>query len=190
MRNAQADPCIAAVPGLNDLRYMDRSHLIMQLARHQDVFRALFTGLDPEEIRWKPAPEKWCALEIICHLHEEEREDFRARLRSTLETPGHPWPKIDPQAWVAEREYMEQDFGATLRKFLHERERSVEWLRGLTNAPWSNAYSHPTVGPVSCDLLLTNWVAHDLHHFRQFNNLRYGYLRSNVSVPLDYAGTW
>ena len=43
---------------------------------------------------------------------------------------------------------------------------------------------------MSCDLLLTNWVAHDLHHFRQLNNLRYGYLASISTVPLDYAGKW
>ncbi len=169
---------------------MDRTHLIAQLALHGDVFRGLFSGLAPEEIRWKAAPEKWCALEIICHLYDEEREDFRARLRSVLEEPDRPFVKIDPQAWIAERKYMEQDFNTKLTDFLAERDRSVAWLRGLKDAPWSNAYLHPKVGPVSCDLLLTNWVAHDLHHIRQLNNLRYGYLASNSTVPLDYAGKW
>jgi len=169
---------------------MDRPCLINQLARHGDVFRALFTGLLPDEIRWKPAPEKWCALEIICHLHDEEREDFRARLTSVLETPDQPFTKIDPQAWVCERKYMDHDFNVMLEKFLDEREKTVTWLRGLKDAPWTNAYMHPKVGPVSCDLLLTNWVAHDIHHIRQLNNLRYGYLASVSTVPLDYAGKW
>lgn len=169
---------------------MDRTHLVDRLAGHGEVFRALFTGLTREEIRWKPALEKWCALEIICHLHDEEREDFRSRLAHVLSTPGQPMPKIDPQAWIADRKYMEQDFATMLEKFLHERDRSVKWLRGLIDAPWSNAYLHPTVGPVSCELLLTNWVAHDLHHIRQVNNLRYEYLRSHTDVPLDYAGKW
>ena len=169
---------------------MDRSLLIDQLARHRDVFSAIFAGLTPDEAHWKPAPEKWCALEIICHLHDEEREDFRARLAHVLGTPDQPMPKIDPQAWVTEREYMEQDLAAMLGKFVQERDKSVAWLNDLTDAPWTNAYMHPTVGPVSCDLLLTNWVAHDLHHFRQLNNLRYEYLRSHTVVPLDYAGKW
>ena len=129
-------------------------------------------------------------LEIICHLHDEEREDFRARLRSTLDTPELPWPKIDPSAWVTERKYMEQDFSLALERFLAERERSVAWLRGLKEPHWTNAYSHPTIGPVSCDLLLANWVAHDLHHIRQSNNLRYAFLHGHVAVPLDYAGKW
>jgi hypothetical protein len=169
---------------------MERNYLFDQLARHGEVFRALLNDLSVEEYYWRPAPDKWSALEIVCHLHDEEREDFRARLNSTLETPGLPWPKIDPQAWVAERRYMEQDFDAVLKEFLAERESSVAWLRGLGNASWHNAYMHPKVGPVSCDLLLTNWVAHDLHHIRQLTNLRYGYLKANSRVPLDYAGNW
>ncbi len=176
--------------GMCHIRNMDRTHLIHQLARNGEVFRTMLTGLTPEEIRWKPAPEKWCTLEILCHLHDEERDDFRARLRSTLETPQETWPKIDPAAWVAERNYMEQDFDAKLSDFLKERDRSIAWLRGLSGAPWNNAYMHPTVGPVSCELLLTNWVAHDLHHIRQLNNLRYGHLVSISAVPLDYAGKW
>lgn len=169
---------------------MERSALFLQLGRHGHVFHALLSGLTPAEVRWKPAPEKWCALEIVCHLLDEEREDFRARLRSTLENPEQPWPKIDPPAWVTERKYLEQDFSLMVEGFLAERERSVAWLRNLTDAPWSNQYVHPTVGLVSCDLLLANWVAHDLHHFRQLNNLRYAYLKACSSVPLDYAGKW
>jgi len=169
---------------------MDRMNLFDQLARNGDVFRALLNDLSLQEIIWKPAPEKWCAQEVACHLRDEEREDFRARLHSTLETPQLHWPKIDPAAWVAERRYMEQDFSTVLLEFLAERDASVAWLRGLGNAPWDNAYIHPKVGPVSCDLLLTNWVAHDLHHIRQLTNLRYGYLKANSTVPLDYAGTW
>lgn len=169
---------------------MDRTHFILQLARHGEVFRTMFTGLTPDEIRWKPAPDKWCALEIICHLYDEEREDFRARLKHVLGTPEAPMPKIDPAAWVAERTYMARDFNAMLKNFLAERDKSVAWLRGLTDAPWSNAYLHPTVGAVGCDLFLTNWVAHDIHHIRQLNNVRYGYLASISTVPLDYAGKW
>jgi hypothetical protein len=91
---------------------------------------------------------------------------------------------------VGERRYMEQDFTRTLRGFLEERQHSLEWLRGQDHAPWTNAYIHPKVGPVSCDLLLTNWVAHDLHHIRQLIDLRYAYLQAHSTVPLDYAGNW
>lgn len=169
---------------------MDHSYLIDQLARHREVFKHLLTGLSEDEVRWKPDPEKWCALEIICHLHDEEREDFRARVRSVLESPESPFTKIDPPAWVRERGYMQKDFNGMLDNFLMERERSVDRLRGLKAPKWTNANKHPTVGPVSAELLLANWLAHDLHHFRQLNNLRYGYLADTSGQPMDYAGKW
>jgi hypothetical protein len=169
---------------------MDRHLLYAQLERHAAVFRDLLTDLPPHQARWRPAPGKWCPLEVACHLYDEEREDFRARLRSTLEDPGKPWPTIDPAAWVAERAYSEQDLSAKLKAFLEERSRSLTWLREQDNAAWTNAYIHPKVGPVSCELLLTNWVAHDLHHIRQLINLRYEYLKAHTTLPLDYAGTW
>lgn len=168
----------------------NRLALIGQLERSKSIIHAMLAALPPEEHRWRPAPEKWCALEVICHLRDEEREDFRARLRSTLADPRTPWPPIDPTAWVNERRYMEQDFDATLRDFLCEREQSLNWLRGQEHADWGNAYTHPKVGPVACELLLTNWVAHDLHHIRQLIQIRYAYLKSHTMVPLDYAGTW
>lgn len=169
---------------------MERSLLIDQLDQHTAVFMSLFAWPTERTITWKPAPERWSAVEIVCHLYDEEREDFRARLAHVLSTPELPMPKIDPAAWVTERKYLEQDYPTRCAAFLAERQRSVEWLRGLKDAPWSNAYMHPKVGPVSCDLLLTNWVAHDLHHIRQWINLRYAHLSSNSTVPLDYAGTW
>lgn len=167
-----------------------RLALFTALERNASVIRSLLAGLPATEHLWKPAPEKWCALEVICHLRDEEREDFRARMRSTLEAPEAPWPTIDPAAWVGERRYVEQDFEAALNDFLHERERSFAWLRAQESAAWGNAHPHPKAGPVSCELLLTNWVAHDLHHIRQLINLRYARLKANATVPLDYAGTW
>lgn len=169
---------------------MDRTHLIDLLARHGDVFRAHFTGLVPAEVLWKPAAEKWCALEIVCHLYDEERDDFHARLHHVLTTPDAPLPPTDPPGWMIERRYLEQDFNTMLGKFLEERQRTVQWLRTLDDAPWSNAHPHPRVGPISAELFLVNWVAHDLHHLRQLINLRYAYLRSISTEPLDYAGTW
>lgn len=169
---------------------MDRTYCINQLERHRDIFKQFFSGLTPQDLRWKPAPEKWSLLDVLCHLRDEEREDFRARLDHILTTPDGPMPKIDPVAWVTERRYAEQDFDTTLGEFLRERDRSVQWLRDLKDPKWSNVYMHPKVGPVSCDLILVNWVAHDLLHFRQITKLRYDFLPTITGEALDYAGAW
>lgn len=169
---------------------MDRTYCIDQLSQHRRVFESLFSTASEEDTLWKPAPEKWCLLEVACHLYDEEREDFRARLKHVLDTPELPMPKIDPQAWVTERKYKAQDFNDMAGKFLAERDASLAWLRGLHEPKWTNAYMHPKVGPVSADLLLVNWVAHDLLHLRQIIKLRYDRLPTITKEPLDYAGSW
>lgn len=101
--------------------------LIDQLERHRAVFASLFSGLRREEIPWKPAPEKWCLLEVIRHLYDEERDDFGARLKHVFRTPEAPFPPTDPVGWVTARRYMEQDFATMLDRFLKERDTTVAW---------------------------------------------------------------
>ena len=162
------EPRWAYWPGY-DLHAMDHAHLIDQLERQGKLFAELFGGTDHEEQLHRAAPGKWCLLEAICHLRDEEQEDFRARVKHVLETPDLPMPKIDPQAWITDRRYVEQDFATVLKDFLAERGKSVTWLRSLGAPNWKSFYLHPKVGPISAEFLLANWVAHDIHHIRQVN---------------------
>jgi hypothetical protein len=168
---------------------MDHQYVIDQLQANAGTFRSLFSGIYREQITWKPEPAKWCLLEVACHLFDEEREDFRARVKHVLETPDQPMPPINPQDWVLERKYMEQDFENTADKFLEERAFSIKWLNGLKSPSWKQAYMHPKVGPISAEFLLANWLAHDYLHFRQITRLKYQYLQ-HLAGDLKYAGEW
>ena len=50
-----------------------------QIENNKRVFLELLQDVDPEFIKWRPKKDKWCLLEILCHLYDEEREDFRFR---------------------------------------------------------------------------------------------------------------
>ena len=56
---------------------MERSPLIDQLEHNGEIIRTMMSGATPDFIRWRPALGKWSPLEVICHLHDEEREDLR-----------------------------------------------------------------------------------------------------------------
>ncbi len=101
-----------------------------QLAAHAEAIAALVRPVDGEGARWKPSPEAWTILEVVCHLADEERDDFRTRVALTLQDPTLPWPPIDPGGWVTARDYASRDLGAALADFLAERERSLAWLGG------------------------------------------------------------
>lgn len=169
---------------------MDYSYIFNQLEENKDVFYQLLHGVPEEVFLYKPDPLQWCMLEIICHLYDEEREDFRVRVGTALEHPGQSPPAINPAGWVTERKYLEQDFSETLRAFIREREASVKWLRSLQEPQWSNAYLHPKYGPLTAHLFLSNWLAHDYLHIRQITRLKYNYLKELSGDALRYAGTW
>ncbi|MCG3167096.1 MAG: hypothetical protein POELPBGB_02879 [Bacteroidia bacterium] len=169
---------------------MNQSFIIKKLEYNSQIFKSLFAGLNENEYLWKPQPDKWCLLEIACHLYDEEREDFRARLKHTLETPQEKLPSIDPVGWVISRKYMEQDFEKTVNALLSERTKSVNWLNSLENPSWNNAYHHHKFGAMSAGMFLANWLAHDYLHIRQILNLKYQYLKLNSNERMDYAGEW
>lgn len=175
---------------LSLLLNMKTSHAIGELARNQTVFSVLLNGISEDEYLWKWQKDKWCLLEIVCHLYDEERDDFRARTKSVLTDPLKPLPPFDPIACVTERKYIKQNYYQMLNKFLMERNDSVEWLESLQNPSWRNAYNHPKAGPVSASFLLNNWLAHDYLHIRQIIKLRYLYSQGISGESLDYAGEW
>ncbi len=169
---------------------MNEQQIIAEIARNRYVFEWLLVSLDESLFRWKPAPDQWCLLEVVCHLYDEEREDFRARVKHCLENPELPLSPIDPVGWVTSRKYVEQDFDAKLSAFLSEREESIKWLRSLKNPPWENTHDHPKLGKMSANKFLSNWLAHDHIHIRQINRIKREYLDQTTEDSLDYAGDW
>jgi len=169
---------------------MNYTKIITGLSENKNVFKELLSDLTEELYLWKPAPEKWCLLEIVCHLYDEEREDFRARTKHTLDTPTAALPSIDPQGWVQTRNYLQQNYFDKLNSFLDERDQSVKWLQSLTNPVWDNAYEHPKFGKMTAKMFLSNWLAHDYLHIRQIIKVKYDYLHQLTNEDLNYAGNW
>lgn len=164
--------------------------IIRQLQQNQTTFHSLFEGISPELQTWRLHPEHWCLLEIICHLYDEEREDFRARVKSILDDPEQPLSPFNPVAWVTERSYMTQDFEQKRQAFLEERSTSIDWLTSLTEPKWDNSFQHPKRGPLTARMFLSNWLAHDYLHIRQITRVKYEYLRQTSGLDISYAGTW
>ena len=170
---------------------MDVEHYVAHLEASAAIIAGLARDVPDEQARWKPAPDEWSVLEVINHLYDEEREDFRTRLDLTLHQPDQPLPPIDPDGWVVERAYNERDPGESLARFLAERRQSVQWLRSLTDPDWSRPANHPRLHGLRAGDLLAAWAAHDLLHQRQLVELRWKYLAMRaVPYTVDYAGPW
>ena len=169
---------------------MNYQYIINEHSRNKNVFKGLLSGLTEELYLWRPGSDKWCLLEIICHLYDEEQEDFKARTKQVLSTPELALPPINPTEWVLGRSYIKQDYLTSLSKFISEREQSILWLQSLKNPKWDNAFHHPKFGKMTAMLFLSNWLAHDYIHIRQIITLKFNYLKQHANEPLDYAGNW
>jgi hypothetical protein len=174
-----------------DLIRLTPASLADRLGANAQVFRHLVGGTPPGEARWRPSPAAWSLIEVVNHLADEEAEDFRIRVRTSLDAPDRAWDPIRPAEWVMERDYQARELEASLERFLEERRRSGVWLRTLQPIDPEATGLHPVEGPIRVTTLLHSWLAHDLLHIRQITRLRYRFLaESGGPETVGYAGDW
>ena len=169
---------------------MEFKLLYQELTNSTEIIRALLSGITQAETQLKPDAESWSFLEVICHLYDEEREDFREHLDFILHRQNEEWHQINPQAWVTERKYNEQDFIEMQNKFFAERKQSLGWLQGLSNTDWDTEYTSP-FGSMKAGEMFAAWVAHDNLHIRQLVELRRARIENITNTyNIQYAGDW
>jgi hypothetical protein len=169
---------------------MDFSTLYRELENSTEMIRALLAGITQEEAQSKPNPESWSMLEVVCHLYDLEREDFREHLDFILHRQDEEYHAIDPQAWIKDRRYNEQNFEEMQEKFFAERQKSLEWLLSISDSDWDITYTSQ-YGSVSAGEMFSCWVAHDNLHLRQLVELRRARIENITRpYPIEYAGDW
>jgi len=170
---------------------MNHQTIINQLEQNEAVITSLVEGISPDQAVWRPTEDTWSIVEVINHLYDEEREDFRQCITLALTNDKATWPPIQPDKWVIERNYQARELNRSVTNFVIERKKSIVWLNSLESPNWQATLNHPHLGPMSAEQLLANWLAHDFLHIRQLNELRYLYLAQLVSpMSLRYAGQW
>lgn len=159
-----------------------------ELARFPLVLDALLNGLDGASWRARPAPAEWAPVEIVCHLRDEEVEDFGARLYVVLEG-GQCFTPIDPERWATERGYLADDGPRALAGFRERRAASLTLLAGITPARLTTVVEHRRSGGLSGLDILAAWVEHDRLHLAQLAaTLARGWATRWVPLHTEYAG--
>jgi DinB superfamily len=164
-----------------------------ELARLPGALDAMLGGLDAETARTRPAAAEWAPVEIVCHLRDEETEDFRARLQH-LQGGGRAFSRIDPARWAEERRYLEADLFRELAELKRRRATSLDFLASLDPRSLSAAAPLGSLGNLSGLDLVAAWVAHDRLHLAQLTatlaNLwarRWTPLKSAYAGPIPYC---
>jgi hypothetical protein len=163
------------------------------LARLPLVLDALLGGLDAALWRERPVPTEWSPLEIVCHLRDEEADDFGARVRVIVEG-GDRFTPIDPERWAEERSYRDADPTVALAAFRERRAANLAFLATVSADRLRAAVAQPTAGMLSGLDLLAAWMTHDRLHLAQLSATlarlgarRFTPLRSDYAGPIPYV---
>jgi hypothetical protein len=164
-----------------------------ELGRLPIVLEALLAGLDGAWARTRPAPGEWSPVEILCHLRDEETEDFGARLRVIVDGASEFVP-IDPERWAEERRYREATLPDVLEALRARRRASLELLASISPKALEGSRPHKRLGRLSGQDILAAWVAHDRIHLAQLAAtlariwaLRWAPLHSEYAGSIPYS---
>ena len=64
-----------------------------QLEATPEILRGVMAGIDEEDARWKPAPDRFSIAEVLAHLSHSEGHCYRLRLDRFMKEDG---PELEP----------------------------------------------------------------------------------------------
>jgi hypothetical protein len=130
--------------------------------------RESLDSLDDERANKPPAPGKWSAREILCHLADCEIV-FAFRLRQTLAEPHHVIQPFDQDLWA--RNYAAYDAPAALAVFTAVRDFNARLIASLPPEAFSKPVSHPERGAMTFQTVVETMGGHDLNHIAQIEKI-------------------
>ncbi len=141
------------------------------LARRLDEVRSVYGGLSAERARFRYAPGKWSAAQILGHLTDGERVfGFRAFWFSRGD--GAALPGFDENAYVAAAPFERCEVGALLAEFELVRRSHLEMFRSLDEAAWRRVGT-ANESPMSVRAVVYVMAGHVRHHLAVLHE-RYG----------------
>jgi hypothetical protein len=141
------------------------------LASTPDIFRALMTGISPEQAYWKPTPERFSIAELLEHLSHVEAHCFRIRFDEILAADNPEVESYDQNAYYTQGTYSDRDAEESLAHWEEQRGDNLEFLHGLDPKVLSRTARHTVLGQFTLANLLNEWALHDLGHVRQLAEL-------------------
>jgi len=121
-----------------------------------------------ENISVSPAPGKWSAAEIACHLADCELV-FGFRLRQTLAEDAPTIQPFDQDKWAAS--YRGISAGHAVEVFAALRGWNLRLIESALPAAAARKMIHPERGEMTFQTVLETIAGHDLNHLGQLRRM-------------------
>ncbi len=136
------------------------------------LIAASVTGLEDAILRFKPAPGKWCILEILGHLADMEVQ-YGYRMRQMMADKEPVIAPIDQDDWANHLGALEASPAELLEAYQSARRANLRLLRRLQPADLEKGAFHPEHGrKVTLAELLGMMAGHDPNHLSQIERLK------------------
>jgi uncharacterized damage-inducible protein DinB len=124
----------------------------------------LINSLGPERVNQAPAPGKWSAREIVCHLADCETV-FAFRIRQALAEEHHVVQPFDQDKWA--KNYAAYGAREALAVFSTVRQWNRQLLASLPPEAFAKRLTHPERGEMALQVVIETMGGHDINHMRQ-----------------------
>ncbi len=149
------------------MSFLEWGELLGVLAESPDWVADRLERNDEPLWRRRPAPERWSALEVLCHLRDAERDVWVPRLERMLTEAAPEIPDANMTGWETARRYDEQSPAGVLEEWAAARRRLLARLAPLGRADWVRTGIHALHGPYPLAEMVRYIGDHDLSHRRQ-----------------------
>ncbi len=133
---------------------------------------AAISGLPEKTLRYKPAPDKWCILEILAHLADMEIL-YAYRMRQMIADKTPVLAVIDQDDWARNLGYMEESPAELIALYGLNRYHTLQLLRRLKLEDLKKSAYHPELKK---DVTLEKYVemmsSHGAKHLQQIERLK------------------
>ena len=127
---------------------------------------SILDTIGPEAAERSPAPGKWSAREIVCHLADCELV-FAFRLRQALAEPNHVIQPFDQEKWAAVYAAPLFDPKFAIHVFAAVRGWNIRLVSTLSHEALSKPVTHPERGTMTIRTIIETMGGHDLNHLEQ-----------------------
>jgi hypothetical protein len=138
------------------------------LASTADAIADCLYAIGPNRVNIPPAPGKWSAAEIVCHLADCELV-FGFRLRQTLAEDGPTIQPFDQDKWAANYPGIPED--EALAAFTALRNWNLRMIREALPGAAARTMTHPERGTMTFHTVVETMAGHDLNHLGQLHRI-------------------
>lgn len=133
---------------------------------------ALVAGYSESELRRRPAPDSFSALEQACHLRDIERDGYLRRVSRMLAEADPQFEDLDGAKLAIERDYHSQSLVDALAAFGDARRESVRILQNAGDAGLARTGHFRGSAPITLADLADMMRSHDSEHLKELAELR------------------